>query len=156
METDGVGGTKKTELDIYLSGGVVGNEENFDILRWWKLNSERFPILSRMARDVLAVPVSTVASESAFSTSGRVLDDFRSSLTPALVEALICTQDWLKDPTQPVSVEESLDELEQFEEGLQEPASANTNEANPIVCLCLCLIYLLIAFYDLLEACLLI
>ena len=46
-----------------------------------------------MARDVLAVPVATVASEAAFSIGGRVLDAFRSSLTPKIVEALICTQD---------------------------------------------------------------
>ncbi|CAN1331500.1 hypothetical protein LINPERPRIM_LOCUS35353 [Linum perenne] len=32
-----------------------------------------------MARDVLAVPISSVASESAFSTGGRVLSNFRSS-----------------------------------------------------------------------------
>jgi len=44
---------------------------------------------------VLAIPISTVASESAFSTCGRILDDFRSSLTPFMVEALVCTQDWL-------------------------------------------------------------
>ncbi|XP_055959959.1 zinc finger BED domain-containing protein RICESLEEPER 2-like [Mercurialis annua] len=138
-ETGGVGGTKKSELDLYLGEAVVANEENFDILRWWKLNSERLPVLSKMARDILAVPVSTVASESAFSTGGRVLDDFRSSLTPTLVEALICTQDWLKDPTKPVSVEESLDELEQFEEGFQEPTNANTNA---VVCL-----YVLFSIY---------
>ncbi|CAN1293636.1 Putative AC9 transposase [Linum perenne] len=49
-----------------------------------------------MARDVLAVPVSSVASESAFSTGGRVLSNFRSSLTPAIVEALICAEDWFR------------------------------------------------------------
>jgi hypothetical protein len=55
------------------------------------VNSTRFPILGRLARDVLAIPISTVASESAFSTGGRILDDFRSSLTPFMVEALVCT-----------------------------------------------------------------
>ncbi|XP_019189846.1 PREDICTED: zinc finger BED domain-containing protein RICESLEEPER 2-like [Ipomoea nil] len=69
METGG--SSKETELQIYLSEKLVEDEENvdFDVLRWWKVNSDRFPILSRMARDVLAVPISTVASESAFSTS---------------------------------------------------------------------------------------
>ncbi|XP_017613423.1 zinc finger BED domain-containing protein RICESLEEPER 3-like [Gossypium arboreum] len=52
--------------------------EDFDIL-WWKVNNPRFPTLSKMAKDVLAIPVSTVASESAFSTKGRVLDQYRSS-----------------------------------------------------------------------------
>ena len=70
-----------------------------------------------MARDVLAIPVSTVASESAFSTGGRVLDSFRSSLSAKVVESLICTQDWLRSSTTPISVEEDLEHVEQLEEG---------------------------------------
>ncbi|KAL4371374.1 hypothetical protein AHAS_Ahas06G0159400 [Arachis hypogaea] len=61
------------------------------------VNSTRFPILGNMAREVLAIPVSTVVSESAFSTGERVLDPYRSSLTPRMVEALVCTGDWLKE-----------------------------------------------------------
>ncbi|XP_031095252.1 zinc finger BED domain-containing protein RICESLEEPER 2-like [Ipomoea triloba] len=109
------GGRKKTELEHYLSEAIVEEENSFDILRWWKVNSARFPILSKLARDVLAIPISTVASESAFSTSGRVLDCFRSSLTPKIVEALVCTQDWLRLPNTPLSIEENLEELERFE-----------------------------------------
>ncbi|KAH9668894.1 BED-type domain-containing protein [Citrus sinensis] len=48
------------------------------------------------ARDVLAIPVSTVASKSAFSTGGRILDQYRSSLTPDMVEALVLLQNWLR------------------------------------------------------------
>ncbi|KAF7811830.1 zinc finger BED domain-containing protein RICESLEEPER 2-like [Senna tora] len=39
---------------------------------------------------------STVALESAFSTGGRVLSPHRSRLNPNTVEALMCSQDWLR------------------------------------------------------------
>ncbi|KAH9767514.1 BED-type domain-containing protein [Citrus sinensis] len=59
-------------------------------------SSIMYLILSQIAKDVLAIPVSTVASESAFSTRGCVLDPCRSSLTHKTVESLICTQNWLR------------------------------------------------------------
>ena len=55
-----IGGSKKTELDIYISESFIEEDDSFDILGWWKLNSKRFPILSTLARDVLVVPISTV------------------------------------------------------------------------------------------------
>ena len=48
---------------------------------------------------------------------GRVLDPFKSSLTPRMVQALICAQDWLRSSKQPMSVEENLDALETIEKG---------------------------------------
>ena len=106
----------RTELDRYLAEECEEDTKKFDILAWWKGQSTRFPILSTMARDVLAIPISTVASESAFSTSGRILDDFRTSLTPFMVEALVCTQDWLRRAT-PINIEENTEELAKLEEG---------------------------------------
>jgi hAT family C-terminal dimerisation region len=55
-----------------------------------------FPILSKLARDVLCIPITTVASESAFSAGGRVLDDYRSSLKKDMVKILVCGGDWIK------------------------------------------------------------
>jgi len=80
---------------------------NFDILNWWKVNSTKFPILAQIARDVLAILITTVASESAFSTGGRVLNPFRSSLAPTTVEALICSQNWLR--SKPISCRNGYD-----------------------------------------------
>ncbi|KAE8661495.1 Detected protein of unknown function [Hibiscus syriacus] len=109
-----IGGEDQTsELDKYLGEAVENYDDEFDILSWWKVNSPRFPVLSNMAKDVLAIPLSTVASESAFSTGGRVLDQFRSSLTPKMVQALVCTQDYIKKS----STEE---EIKKFEEQIQE------------------------------------
>ena len=65
----------------------------FEILGWWKANSDRYQVLSKLARDVLDVLVSTVASELAFSTEGHILDPFRSSLSPLMVQNLVCAQD---------------------------------------------------------------
>ncbi|KAL6638261.1 hypothetical protein ACP70R_025833 [Stipagrostis hirtigluma subsp. patula] len=107
----------RTELDKYLAEECEEDTKKFDILAWWKGQTSRFPILSKLARDVLGIPISTVASESAFSTSGRILDDFRTSLTPFMVEALVCTQDWFRRGT-PVSIVENTEELAKLEEAL--------------------------------------
>ncbi|KAL1223810.1 Zinc finger BED domain-containing protein RICESLEEPER 2 [Cardamine amara subsp. amara] len=108
----------KSELESYLDDIREDRKNpNFKILDWWKTTRSKYKILSLMARDLLAIHVSTVASESAFSTGGRVLDRFRSSLTPRTVEALICTQDWYRDDEEDLNVEELLDELENIESG---------------------------------------
>ncbi|XP_028794972.1 zinc finger BED domain-containing protein RICESLEEPER 2-like [Neltuma alba] len=83
---------KYAEVEKYLQAELVkAHELDFDILAWWNLNAMKYKVLSMIARDVLAMPVSIVSSESAFSTGGRVIDDFRSSLSSKMVEALICT-----------------------------------------------------------------
>ncbi|XP_078154148.1 zinc finger BED domain-containing protein RICESLEEPER 2-like [Carex rostrata] len=126
-KSDTSGEENKSELEKYLKDDLEVDEIDFDILGWWKINAPRFSILSHMARDVLAIPVSTVASESTFSTGGRILDAFRSSLTPRIAQSLICSEDWLRS-TRPIGVEENLEMLDQLEEefskvGLESAAS---------------------------------
>ena len=72
----------------------------YDVLSYWRTNSARFPVLSEIARDVLAMQVSSVASESAFSTSGRMLEPHRSCLTHYMVEVLMCSEQWMKQDLQ--------------------------------------------------------
>ena len=85
----------KSELDHYLEEPVLPWSQDFDILNWWKTNGIKYPTLQLIARDFLAIPVSTVASESAFSTGGRVVSLHRSRLHPDTLEALMCSQNWL-------------------------------------------------------------
>ncbi|GKV51971.1 hypothetical protein SLEP1_g58582 [Rubroshorea leprosula] len=108
-------GKKKTELEKYLAEDLEDENKNIDVLQWWKMNEHRFPVLATMARDVLAVPISIVTSELAFSTGGRVLDAFQSSLTPRMAQALICAQDWLRDKAVSNIEEEDLDTLDNLE-----------------------------------------
>ena len=108
----------KSELDRYLlESSKDPDVEDFDILMWWKMNSSRYRVLSQIAYDVFAIFVSTVAFESAFSTGGRVLDSFRSSLSPNTVEALICTQNWLKNAKgkRPIKLRECMDNVEDMD-----------------------------------------
>jgi len=108
-----------SELDKYLREDPEPYTKlvELDVLYWWKVNLTRFPILANMAREVLAIPISTVASECAFSTGGRVVNPYRSCLTPKIVEVLVCTQDWLKGTPFSILFNEDPKELDEFEQG---------------------------------------
>ncbi|KAL2943346.1 Zinc finger BED domain-containing protein RICESLEEPER 1 [Bienertia sinuspersici] len=92
-----------SDLEKYLEEPVFPRNYDFNIFTWWKVHTPRYPILSMMAQDVLGVPMSTVTPELAFRTGGRVLDQYRSSLSSDTVQALICTQDWLRTEVEEAS-----------------------------------------------------
>jgi len=68
---------------------------HLNVLSYWKANQCRYPIMASMARDLLAILVTTIASELSFNVSGQILDKYRNCLLPSNLEALICTRDWL-------------------------------------------------------------
>jgi hypothetical protein len=94
----------KTDLDIYLEEDVFISESengedsdaNFNALVWWKSNALKYRILSKIARDLLAVPISTVASESSFNAGGRVIEPHRASLSTDTVQMLLCGSYWVR------------------------------------------------------------
>jgi hypothetical protein len=94
-ESSGHGADAMNELEKYMADPPLRISGQFDILAWWKNQIDEYPILAKIARDLLVVQVSTVASESAFSAGGRVIDPFRSRLDPEMAEALICMKVWV-------------------------------------------------------------
>ncbi|GJV44434.1 zinc finger BED domain-containing protein RICESLEEPER 2 [Tanacetum coccineum] len=83
-----------------------------------------------MAMDVLSVQAILVASESAFSTSGRVLSIRRTKLTPSSLEMCMCLKDHLdaqKRKQHISSLEGALD----FEEEIL-TIEVQDNEATPL------------------------
>ena len=113
----------KSEVERYLIESCEDDINGFDILNWWKVTSIRYKLLSTVARDMLTIPVLTIPTESIFNTVGRVIDLYHTSLAPKVAKALICTQNWLRSSSAPISVTlntimNDIDEFEKFTTGI--------------------------------------
>ncbi|KAL5127366.1 putative AC transposase [Glycine soja] len=98
VEETSSGDCVKSELDSYLEEPVLFNQSNisnFDILGYLKNIGVKYPTLQRFAKDFLAIPISTVASEFAFSVGGQFLTPCHSKVNEDTVKALMYSQDWL-------------------------------------------------------------
>lgn len=75
---------RESELDEYLNEDVVdAGDADFDLLGWWKQNRLRYPVLSRIARDILVIPTFR-------SNIGA-----KQEVNPRLVEAVMCSKAWV-------------------------------------------------------------
>jgi hypothetical protein len=88
----------KSKLEIYFKDGVYIPKKSFEFsaLDWWKANTLKYRILSKVAKDILSTPINTVTSESTFSARGRVIDPHRASLSTETVQKLLCGANWVR------------------------------------------------------------
>lgn len=56
-----------------------------------------YPVLSRIARDYLAIPGSSVPAERSFSSSRHIGTDFRNRISPEIFESLQILKDGYKE-----------------------------------------------------------
>jgi hypothetical protein len=108
----------RSELSVYLdSDNVTLYDDTFDILLWWRDHKLTYHVLSIMAKDIMAVPVSTISSESCFSLCGRIIEERRRRLSPETVEMLACLKDWeLGEKREQHKVADDRDLQEAFKE----------------------------------------
>lgn len=68
----------KKNIDEYGMDKRITNEE--DPLLWWKINSNKYPMLSPVAREYLTAPPTSVPSERVFSAAGLLYTPLRNKL----------------------------------------------------------------------------
>ncbi|KAL5856117.1 hypothetical protein ACOSQ4_005919 [Xanthoceras sorbifolium] len=108
--------TSTSEIDVYLKTAFEFVENvDFDIQEWWRDHEKIFPILAIIAKQILGTPVSTVAVEQEFNTGRNVLDERRSLLSPDLIEAQVCVEDWTKAQMREQEMDQPSDDNDFFD-----------------------------------------
>jgi len=67
-----------------------------NLLTWWRLNRNRFPVLANFVKTVLCVRATSVPCERLSSSSGYIVSKTHAALLPENVTTLVCLRDWLK------------------------------------------------------------
>ena len=83
--------------DWFMENTTDTHKDTENMLSWWKENKLRYPVLSVMARDYLAITASAVPCESTFSGGRRTIRWDRSRLSPETVQAVETFKSWSKD-----------------------------------------------------------
>ena len=65
-----------------------------DIYQYQKAKQFDFPIISKIAKDYLAIPATLALLECVFSVSGDVVTKKRNRLTGDSVRMILCLKDW--------------------------------------------------------------
>ena len=90
-----VGSKPANELANYLEQKTFRAPDKFNICHWWRAYELQSPALAAMARDILAIQATSAPSERAFSFARHVVTEFRASLAPNTIRALLCLKTWL-------------------------------------------------------------
>ncbi|CAG8780600.1 10819_t:CDS:2, partial [Racocetra persica] len=81
------------EIEKYFSEP----ETEADPLPWWKANSNQFPVLARIAMDILAVQSTSVPSEQAFFIARNTISLTRNRINPEVTHASLCLKSWFTE-----------------------------------------------------------
>ena len=75
---------------------VDGKRKYHNPLVWWSQNERFFPILSKLAKRILAIPATSCPSERVFSVAGRIVSARRAKLSTSNVSMLLFLKEELQ------------------------------------------------------------
>ena len=67
--------------------------KNIDPCEWWKNHKLH---LTKIARNYICIPSTSVSSKQAFSKSGELISKRRNRLGDSAIEACMCLNSWIK------------------------------------------------------------
>lgn len=68
-----------------------------DPIAWWQGRRVEFPILSKMALDVLSIPAVSAECERIFSQGKLTMTSQRHRMSATTLELLLCLKNWLRN-----------------------------------------------------------
>ena len=80
------------ELERYLALPLTQSEP----LVWWSQYVDKFPVLSKMACNYLAIQGTSIPCEQAFSVASHTLTKIRNRLNPETARASLCLKSWME------------------------------------------------------------
>jgi len=75
------------ELDLYVAAPAIARGQC--PLRWWAANVMSYPLVAKVARRLLAIPATSVASERLSSKAAGVITKKRNRLAPTKADCVV-------------------------------------------------------------------
>ena len=82
------------ELELYFDSHPPSDD--IMPLDWWKLHESEYPVLSKMAKDYLAIMSTSVPCEQFFSIAGKQITQTRNRMHSDTAQACLCLKSWLE------------------------------------------------------------
>lgn len=94
---------------------------------WWlQVGRNKYPIVFKMATDILSIPATSCECERCFSTAKRTITDDRNRLNASTIEALQLQKNWLRNDV----VNSDLLELDRYIKSLDTGDSSSAGNSN--------------------------
>ncbi|CAF1598618.1 unnamed protein product [Rotaria sp. Silwood1] len=77
------------ELDRYLIMQIDKSTLTNNPLDFWKTQSEKFPLLSKLAKQIHSIPATSTGVERQFSSAGLIINQRRTNLNPEQVDNIL-------------------------------------------------------------------